>query len=345
VRTVRERIALTGIGLVSPAASSLEGFARVRAAGAGVACGGTLPFPDFDPARYLGERGFKYLTPATQYGLAAARLALDDAGVGDHYQGGERGVVLGTNFAVWSVLADMDATILRNGADQIRPAEAANFSVNIPASQLSIRYGFHAFNVTITTARIAGLEALALGTECLRRGRARMVLAGAVEGRAPEALQGYFSAPIAEGAACLVVLELLSAARERGARVHGEVGPSLFRFWPAVLGGPSSPEADGGSDGALAALIGPEADPLHLFEAGHGCPRCERLTGIVAAAAASAGRTVERHVLSDRFGECSTVSPMMQVVDLCRSGLDAGLVVAASPQGHAALGRWAGAAA
>src|SRR5207247_638797 len=84
--------------------------------------------------------------------------------------------------------------------------------------QLSIRYGLHAFNVTLTTARIAGLEAVALGAECLRRGRARMVLAGALEGRAPEALQGYFSPPIAEGAACLMVLEPLSAALDRGAR-------------------------------------------------------------------------------------------------------------------------------
>lgn len=344
---MRDRIALTGIGLVSPAASSLESFARVRGAEAdGAPVGGRmLPLLDFDPARYLGERGFKYLTPATQYALAAARLALEDAGVGDYYQGDERGVVLGTNFAVWSVLADMDATILRTGADQIRPMEAANFSVNIPASQLSIRYGLHAFNVTLTTARIAGLEAVALGAECLRRGRARMVLAGALEGRAPEALQGYFSPPIAEGAACLMVLEPLSAALERGARVHGEIGPSLFRFWPAVLEGVSAPAESGWSEGMLADLVGPGLDPVHLFEAGHGCPRCERLAQIVDAAASSAGRRVERHVLSDRFGECSTVSPMMQVLDFCLSGLDAGLVVAASPQGHAALSGWLRAAA
>lgn len=344
---MRDRIALTGIGLVSPAASSLESFARVRVAEADGApvSGRTLPLPDFDPGRYLGERGFKYLTPATQYALAAARLALEDAGVGDHYQGEERGVVLGTNFAVWSVLADMDATILRTGADQIRPMDAANFSVNIPASQLSIRYGFHAFNVTITTARIAGLEAVALGAQRLRRGQARMVLAGALEGRAPEALQGYFSPPIAEGAACLVVLEPLSAALERGARVHGEIGPSLFRFWPAVLEGLSAPEENGWSDGVLAELVGPGVDPVRLFEAGRGCPRCERLARIVGAAAASAGHRVERHVLSDRFGECSTVSPMMQILDFCRSGLDAGLVVAASPQGHAALSGWLKAAA
>ena len=342
-----DRIALTGIGLVSPAASSLESFARARGAEADGAPGGgrMLPLQDFDPGRYLGERGFKYLTPATQYALAAASLALEDAGVGDHYRGEERGVVLGTNFAVWSVLADMDATILRHGADHIRPIEAANFSVNIPASQLSIRYGFHAFNVTITTARIAGLEAVALGAECLRRGRARMVLAGALEGRAPEALQGHFSAPIAEGAACLVVLEPLSAARERGARIHGEIGPSLFRFWPAVLEGLSAPEQNGWSDGVLAELVGPGMSPVHLFEGGRGCPRCERLAQIVGDAASSAGRRVERHVLSDRLGECSTVSPMMQILDFCRSGLEAGLVVAASPQGHAALSGWLRAAA
>jgi len=36
---------------------------------------------------------------------------------------------------------------------------------------------------------------------------------------------------------------------------------------------------------------------------------------------------------------------MMQVLDFCLSGLDAGLVVAASPQGHAALSGWLRAAA
>jgi hypothetical protein len=36
---------------------------------------------------------------------------------------------------------------------------------------------------------------------------------------------------------------------------------------------------------------------------------------------------------------------MMQILDFCLSGLDAGLVVAASPQGHAALSGWLRAAA
>ena len=83
---------------------------------------------------------------------------------------------------------------------------------------------------------------------------------------------------------------------------------------------------------------------MHLFEAGHGCPVGERLAERVNARATSEGHTVARHLLSPGFGECSTVSPMLQVLDFCLSGVDAGLVVAASPQGHVALSRFEAAA-
>src|SRR5207248_717085 len=127
-------VAVTGIGLVCPGgASPTELLTNGRPDG------GT---DWFDPERYLGRRGFKYLTPATRYLLAAANLALEDASLEDWagYPSETRAVVAGTNFAAVPVLDQLNRIIVDEGADALSPAQAPNFSVNIPASHVSLRH-------------------------------------------------------------------------------------------------------------------------------------------------------------------------------------------------------------
>ncbi len=218
-------IAITGCGVVVPRAMTLTEFAdQLRSVPSPPSQPGRLPLDRFDPQQYLGQRGFKYLTPATQYALAAAQMALDDARFDAAlYTPHERAVVVGTNFGVHAVLAGMDHVILESGAQNLRPMEAPNFSVNIPASHLSMKHKFTAFNVTLTTAQVAGLEAVLLAVDALRAGRARLALVCATEGQPPEGLEKVFGTLLAEGGACALVLESLDDARGRGADVRGEI--------------------------------------------------------------------------------------------------------------------------
>ncbi|MEC3976385.1 beta-ketoacyl synthase N-terminal-like domain-containing protein, partial [Amycolatopsis sp. H20-H5] len=141
--------------------------------------------PDwFDPAEHLGRRGWKYLSPATRYLLAAANQALGRAH-GDPVAAeppAERlGVVTGTQYAIADVHRRMNHTLRTEGAGGLSPAEVPAFSMNTPGSQLAITLKARAFCVTLTNPATAGLEAVLFAMSALRTGRADRVVATATE--------------------------------------------------------------------------------------------------------------------------------------------------------------------
>src|SRR5438128_6657563 len=162
MRPTTEAVVLTGIGPVSSDALSVQALVAAT----------RNPWPTSDRARsldgfvpehFLGKRGLRFLTPPTQYILAATQLALEDAHL--HGESGyapeDIGVVVGTNFAIHPVVENLHRTVLTSGAEAIQPMDAPNFSVNIPASHVAIRHKLRAFNVTLTSLLVAGLEAVA----------------------------------------------------------------------------------------------------------------------------------------------------------------------------------------
>jgi 3-oxoacyl-[acyl-carrier-protein] synthase II len=327
-----DRIVLTGLGLVSPLGCSPADLL------AGVPAGADEPEERwFDAAGHLGPRGFRYLTPATRYLLAAARLALADAGAGaDGYEAAERGVVVGTNFAAAPVLRRMDEVVRTEGAAALSPAESPSFSVNIPASHVSMRHSMRAFNLSLTNPVVAGLESLVLLQHCIRRGRAAMGLAAATEDRAtPGAAESAAGAPGRAGA-CALVLEREPRARRRGARVRAEVAGGFSRFVAPGDGAAGRARAE-----ALAALGRRAADLVRRGEVVHYSPPTPalRLGRLVDQAVRESldglGVALVEHRYPGSAGELFTVSPLLQAAaSVTEHG--AGLVVAVSPHGHVA---------
>ncbi|MBP0455057.1 hypothetical protein J5Y04_36900 [Kitasatospora sp. RG8] len=235
-RNGRPLAAITGIGPVSRAAIGTAQLAAEHdplGADAAEAVGAApriRPLDNFDPATYLGRRGWKFLPPVTRLALAAVRLALDDAGA-QAVCGPERtGVVLGTNFAVSEVVDRIDRALLKDGISGISAVECPNFSINVPASQVSIAHGLKAFNITLVDLLAAGYEALLVAGWALRAGRADSVLAGAVEGLPQTAAHQVGGALLDAGGACVLHLESPELARRRGAEVRGwlTAGTSLL---------------------------------------------------------------------------------------------------------------------
>lgn len=301
-------VVVTGTGLVCPAASSVD---ALLAAGPE----GTDPPGDwFDPVAHLGKRGWKYLTPATRYLLAAAGLVLADAKLNPQRLMPESmGVVVGTNFAANPVVSRLDEIVIAKGADWLSPAEAPNFSVNIPASHISMKYAMRAFNLTLTNPIVAGLESVLTLASAMRRGRARLGIVGATEER-PNGLS------VSEGACCLT-LEIAADAEERGITARAMVAGGFSRFMPA--------DADLQVIGrALDALIESVDGPLPFTLIGDD----ERLDEFVTA---RAGAKLVRCRFLGADGRYVTVSPLLQLLGLLtRHGR--GLVVATSPHGHIA---------
>lgn len=283
--------------------------------------------PWFDPATHLGPRGWRYLTPATRYVLAAAKLAMADARFDPATLPDEQvGVAIGTNFAAAPVVARFDEVVAATGADDISPAEAPSFSVNIPASQISMKHGLRAFNLTLTNPVVAGLEAVLTLRSALLRGRARAGIAGAVEERPDDTAAEALGAGTAGEGVCCLVLERDSDARDRDA----PPGPEVLGGFSVFAGsGPPGRVLGPRLDRLLAGVTGdvPYAAPGGAF------PLRDEVDAACREWAAGAGITLVDQALPGADGRDFTVSPLLRLTGLAAEP-GWGLVVAASPHGH-----------
>ncbi|GHJ36865.1 beta-ketoacyl synthase N-terminal-like domain-containing protein [Streptomyces sp. TS71-3] len=245
-------LTVSGIGVVTPWGDEPKtGAAADR------------PVPDgwFDHRERLGRRGYKYLPTATQYFLAATRQALADAGdlrtPGDEEQ---RGAAVGCNSAAVALHDAMDRTVLTESAAGLSPVTAPYFSINLFGSRLATEHTLKAFNLTFTSPRVAGMEALEAGTRSVTAGRASWLLAGATEEALPEGQAGHESS---ERGAVALVLEPTEAVRARGGSGYGRCRARTF-FVP-----PAAASSSGGAVRARARIeatvtrLSPDGRPHH----------------------------------------------------------------------------------
>ncbi|WP_029214487.1 beta-ketoacyl-ACP synthase II [Kallotenue papyrolyticum] len=256
-----QRIVVTGIGLISPLGNSVAAFWEAIASGqSGVGYNELVPnyrdYPchiaaivrDFDAARYMDAKEARRMSRMVQFGVAAGRLALEDAGLRvDEALADEIGVVLGCGSTALPETEQTLRQMLAKGGARVSPFYVTGALPNMPACQISIQLGLRGYNSTIATACAASAQAIGEAAEVLRRGDARVVLAGGAEAPICELTLAAFSAmralstynddpprasrPFdatrngfvpAEGAAVLV-LETLSHARARNARIYAEL--------------------------------------------------------------------------------------------------------------------------
>jgi 3-oxoacyl-[acyl-carrier-protein] synthase II len=171
----------------------------------------------FDYRRELGPHGYKHLPPAVRYLLAATRRALAatrPAEPGDAPPPERYGMVVGTSNAVAGLHAAMDRTVVATGSADLSPALAPYFSVNLGGGRLAAEHSLKGFHVTLTTTRVAGLEAIEVAARALALGRADTLLAGVTEEVLDPAEPG---APCSEsGAVMLVVRRPVPGAEHHG---------------------------------------------------------------------------------------------------------------------------------
>jgi 3-oxoacyl-[acyl-carrier-protein] synthase II len=276
-------VAVTGIGVVSPIGIGRAAFwAALRAGRSGIAPieGPTLPSGLPHIAAAVGEFAAKELIHSqhlrrmdrlSRMAVAASRLALDDAGVAPDAVPGERiGVVFGTALGdVEDSVAHL-ARIFTRGPAAASPMAFPNMVMNAPAGYISMEFGFTGVNFTVAQTEVSGEQAVALGSDVVRCGRADVVLAGGGDELSPVLLRAYhgaralaaqrggreWSSPydaarsgvvLGEGAAMLV-LEPLAEARARGATVYATIDdarsfsvPAPRYDWPVDTGAAKAP--------------------------------------------------------------------------------------------------------
>ena len=193
--------------------------------------GVVVPPPDaggdwFDPRTALGPRGYKYLPPACQFLLAAGRRAVADGGRLDGVPEERRAAVVGTNTGLAHLFAEMDATVTGGTADALSPALAPFFAVNVLGTRLVSEHAVKGPFMTVTSPRVAGIEALGAGARAMAAGRCDAWIAAVME----HPLDG----PAGSGAVAMI-LERPADAAARGARVYGTCAASALLAPPATL--------------------------------------------------------------------------------------------------------------
>ncbi|MFF9206159.1 beta-ketoacyl synthase N-terminal-like domain-containing protein [Streptomyces sp. NPDC014986] len=297
--------------------------------------------PWFDPAAHLGRRGWKYLTPATRYLLAAGNEALGRRHDDPPLTGAaaERfGVVTGTQYAITRVHRRMNSVLSTEGVHGISPAEVPGFSMNTPGSQLAISTGARAFSVTLTNPVTAGLEAVQFAVTALRGGRADTVVAAAAD-QAPEdhGARGEYDA----AAAVVLTVGGHAPGPAGAARPLARVTGGLSRFLPPGPAGDRDPAALAATAARVAALahdaaMTPGADGVRLAVGAPAAaaPLAAAVRDAVAKALAGDGIPV-RDPAGDgtrRARHCAA-SGLLDLIGLVRAGEPA-LLVSLSELGH-----------
>ena len=166
-------LAVAGIGIVAPGISEpVDALAPAGEAN-----------PEWFHAEVaLPGRGYRRLPTAGKYLLAAARLAIGDAGNQLSETGRDRrAAVVATNNAGAALLDELDYTIIQKGAEEMPPSSTPFMVMSLFASRLSVEHDITGFNLTVNSPVTAGLEAIQIASRAVAAGRASTVLVAAVE--------------------------------------------------------------------------------------------------------------------------------------------------------------------
>jgi 3-oxoacyl-[acyl-carrier-protein] synthase II len=133
-----------------------------------------------EPGEVLGRVEARRLDRSGQFAMIAAREAWDDA-ARPSVTPERLGVVVSSGIGGISTLIDAWEALRTKGARQVSPLCIPMLMPNGPAGALALEFGAKAGAHAPVSACSSGAEAIALGLEMIRSGRADVVIAGGTE--------------------------------------------------------------------------------------------------------------------------------------------------------------------
>jgi 3-oxoacyl-[acyl-carrier-protein] synthase II len=205
LRSDLRRVAVTGVGLVSPlGVGTAETWDALRAGKSGIGPitrFDTAEYPSriagevrgFDPLDYLDKKEVKKSDTFIHYALAATRFALTDSGLTIDDGNADRvGVIIGSGIGGLPLIEQMHQTLLERGPSRVSPFFIPGLIVNMAAGQVSIKYGIKGPSSAPCTACTTGLHAVGDAFRLIQLGKAEAMIAGGTEGViTPLALGGF----------------------------------------------------------------------------------------------------------------------------------------------------------
>jgi 3-oxoacyl-[acyl-carrier-protein] synthase II len=254
------RVVVTGLGVVSPVGSTLDSFwAAIQAGESGV---GPITYFDtsafdtkfagqvkgFNLDDFISKKEARRMDPFCHYGIAAAKMAVDDSGLDMAQENPRRvGVVAASGVGGLQILQTQMDVLRSRGPGRFSPFIIPQMIVNILPGLISINHGMKGPNFAVVTACASGTHCIGESLALIRNGKADVMLAGGAEGAICELGVGGFNAMRAlstrnddpatasrpfdkdrdgfvmgEGAGMLI-LEEYGHAKARGAKIYCEL--------------------------------------------------------------------------------------------------------------------------
>lgn len=254
-----QRVVVTGIGIVSPIGTGVDRFWNaILAEEIGISqltrfdastysSQLAAEVRDFDPADHMEKRRIRWTDRFSQFAIAGARGALEDAGLNVERGRGDAGVFIGSALGGVAYADEQHDVFRERGLDAVRPLLAISVFGGAATCNVALEFDFRGPTVANANSCAAGAVAIGDAFRAIRRGDVRIALAGGVEAPLSPLTFGAFtiigamskrngdplhaSRPfdrerdgfvMAEGSGILV-LERYEDAVSRGARIYGEI--------------------------------------------------------------------------------------------------------------------------
>ncbi len=257
---MRRRVVVTGLGAVTPVGNDVATTWQSLLDGVSGAAPITHFDPAafsvrfacevkaFDPLVAMDRKEARRADPYTQYAMAASVQAMTDAGLNEGgYEPDRTGVIIGSGIGGIRTFEEQHDMLRDRGPSKISAFFVPMFISDIAAGVVSMRYNARGPNFATVSACATGGHAIGTAFRCIQYGDADVMITGGSEAAVSEMAIGGFanmtalstrnddptraSRPfdanrdgfvLGEGAG-VVILEELEHARQRGARIYGEL--------------------------------------------------------------------------------------------------------------------------
>ncbi len=296
-RPSEQRIVITGIGAVTPIGVGVDAFWNSLTDGrsgarrvpdlvdAGLKVQIAADIPDFDPADYMETKSARRMARFSQLGVAAARLAVEDADLDLETFDPERvASVINTGGGGVTTISQQTEVLNSKGPGRVSAMFVPMMAGNMASCQVSIELGLRGPALTSLAACAASIYAFIDARQLLLGGEADLALSGGTESNVsalgisglanmqalsrrnddPQAASRPFDRDrdgfvFGEGAV-VCVTETLDSARARGARIYAEIlggGRTADAYHITA----PDPEGDGAARAMSAALRNSRVEP------------------------------------------------------------------------------------
>jgi 3-oxoacyl-[acyl-carrier-protein] synthase II len=255
----KRRVVISGLGILSPLgndlASSWQGIVEGRSGIGPITNFDASAFATriagevkgFDPTQWIPAKDIKKMDPFVHYGVAAAMMAIADAGLEVAADAERIGVAIGAGIGGLKGIEETAIKYHEAGPRRISPFYVPSTIINMIAGQVSMMTGAKGPNIAAVTACTTATHNIGLAMRMIQYGDADCMIAGGAEfATTPTSLGGFCamkalstrnnepekaSRPWDEGrdgfvmgdGAGVLVIEEYERARARGARIYAEL--------------------------------------------------------------------------------------------------------------------------